>query len=114
MYQYQLIALNLNHFLLAGTSVVAATVVRTQLHSTIPSGSFELIYTDQKNDSTLVLIPFNANSQYIQNVFQSNISPDLNVSQKFDRFSFLFIISLLLVRFTSPALRVIIRTTLGQ
>lgn len=79
MYQYQLIALNLNHFLLAGTSVVAATVVRTQLHSTIPSGSFELIYTDQKNDSTLVLVPFNANASYIQNIFQNHFSSHLNV-----------------------------------
>lgn len=69
-------------FTAAGSSVLASKVTRTQLHSTIPSGTFVLEYTNPGPVRTTasVEVPFNANSQQMQNIFQTTISPDINVS----------------------------------
>eukprot|EP01036_Dinobryon_divergens_P027890 gene27890-36744_t len=65
----------------AGSSVLASKVTRTQLHSTIPSGTFVLEYTNPGPVQTTasVDVPFNANSQQMQDIFQTTISPDINV-----------------------------------
>lgn len=62
--------------------MLASKIFRSQLHSTIPSGTFVLEYTNPGvvKTSTSVVVPFNANSQQMQNIFQNTISPDINVS----------------------------------
>ena len=54
-------------------------MVRTQEHSTLPSGDVVWEYTDPNNVTSAVLVPYNADKYLIQNVFQVDISPDINV-----------------------------------
>ena len=75
--------------IIASSTGITSSVVRTQTHSTLPSGDFVLEYTDPNNVTTAVLVPYNADKYLIQNVFQVDISPDINVLlQSFLFFSF--------------------------
>lgn len=59
---------------------MSSSVTVVHLHSTIPSGSFLLEYT---NPDTLLTksvdVPYNADKQTIRDVFQKYISPEINV-----------------------------------
>ena len=72
-------------YVAAGSGVLSSTVVRSQLHSTLPSGTFVLDYTSSTNPGQLqtvtsVSVPYNVNSREMQSIFQETISTDINVS----------------------------------